>query len=72
MPGWRLRQRAGFGASDLDIDGTVMKGDPAIGARPEALALSQATAALEAANAQVGVTAQGPTAEQLARPHGSW
>lgn len=44
----------------------LVKGDPAIGARPESLALSQATAALEVANAQAGVTAQGPTAEQLA------
>jgi HlyD family secretion protein len=44
----------------------LVKGDPAIGARPESLVLSQATAALEVANAQTGVTAQGPTAEQLA------
>jgi HlyD family secretion protein len=44
----------------------LVKGDPAIGARPESLVLSQATAALEVANAQAGVTAQGPTAEMLA------
>lgn len=44
----------------------IVKGDPAIGAMPQSLALSQATAALEAANAQAQVTAQGPTTEQLA------
>ncbi len=44
----------------------VVKGDPEIGAMPQSLVLSQATAALEGANAQAQVTASGPTAEQLA------
>ncbi len=43
-----------------------VKDDPAVGALPESLALNQATAALEVAQAQASVLAAGPTAEQLA------
>ncbi len=43
-----------------------VKDDPAVGALPESLALNQATAALEVAQAQSSVMAAGPTAEQLA------
>jgi HlyD family secretion protein len=43
-----------------------VKDDPAIGARPESLALAQATANLEAANAQAQVSVQGPTQQVLA------
>jgi multidrug efflux pump subunit AcrA (membrane-fusion protein) len=43
-----------------------VRGDPMIAARPESLALAQATANLEAANAQADVTAQGPTQQALA------
>lgn len=43
----------------------IVKGDPNIGALPQALALQQATAGLEVAQAQATVTAQGPTGEQL-------
>lgn len=44
----------------------LVKGDPNIGARPEALTLHQATAAWEAAKAQADISAQKPTREQLA------
>lgn len=44
----------------------LVRGDPNIGSRPEALALFQATATLEAAQAKALVVQQGPTAEQLA------
>lgn len=44
----------------------VVKGDPSIGAMPQSLALAQATANLEAANAQQAAILQGPTAAQLA------
>lgn len=44
----------------------IVRGDPQIGSRPESLALYQATAALEAANAKLELVKQGATAEQLA------
>ena len=44
----------------------VVKGDPAIGSMPQSLALAQATANLEAANAQQAAILQGPTSAQLA------
>lgn len=44
----------------------LVRGDPQIAARPESMALQQATAALEAAQARANLTASGPTAEQLA------
>lgn len=44
----------------------LVKGDPAIGALPQSLALAQATANLEAANAQQAAILQGPTSAQLA------
>ena len=44
----------------------LVKGDPSIGSRPESLALAQATANLEAANAQQEAILQGPTSAQLA------
>ena len=44
----------------------LVKGDPAIGAMPQSLALAQATANLEAANAQQAAILQGPTSAQLA------
>ncbi len=44
----------------------LVRGDPQIGARPESMALQQATAALEAAQARADLTAAGPSAEQLA------
>jgi len=58
--------QAEAGVANAQAGYNLAQGDPAIGARPESLALSQATAALEAANAQAAVTAQGPSAEQLA------
>jgi multidrug efflux pump subunit AcrA (membrane-fusion protein) len=42
-----------------------VKDEADVGARPESLAMMQATAGLEAANAQFAVTATGPTAQQL-------
>lgn len=70
-PAEKLAARAAIAQAEAAVSNAqaaynLVKGDPAIGARPESLALSQATAALEAANAQAGMTAQGPTAEQLA------
>ena len=70
-PAEKLAARAAIAQAEAAVSNAqaaynLVKGDPAIGARPESLALSQATAGLEAANAQSGVTAQGPTAEQLA------
>jgi HlyD family secretion protein len=67
----RLAARAAIAQAEAAVSNAqaaynVVKGDPAIGARPESLALSQATAGLEVANAQAAVTASGPTAEQLA------
>jgi multidrug efflux pump subunit AcrA (membrane-fusion protein) len=67
----RLAARAAIaqaeaGVANAQAGYNLVKDDPAIGARPESLALSQATAALEVANAQAAVTAAGPTAEQLA------
>ena len=47
-----------------------MRGDPNIAARPEAMALQQATAALEAANAKLDLVKQGATPEQLAVARG--
>jgi HlyD family secretion protein len=44
----------------------MVRGDPHIGARPEALALEQATLALQNAKAAYAVATQGATAEQLA------
>ncbi len=44
----------------------IVKGDPAIGSMPQSLVLAQATANLEAANAQQAAILQGPTAAQLA------
>lgn len=44
----------------------LVKGDPAIGTMPQSLALAQATANLDAANAQQAAILQGPTAAQLA------
>lgn len=44
----------------------IVKGDPAIGAMPQSLALAQATANLEAANAQQAAILQGPSPAQLA------
>ncbi|HXF64798.1 MAG TPA: efflux RND transporter periplasmic adaptor subunit [Caldilineaceae bacterium] len=44
----------------------LVRGDPQIAARPESLALYQATATLEAAKAKVELVRQGATAEQLA------
>ena len=70
-PAEKLAARAAIAQAEAAVSNAqaaynLVKGDPAIGARPESLALSQATAALEAANAQAAVTATGPTAEQLA------
>lgn len=44
----------------------VVRGDPQIAARPEALALQQATAAYEASLARADLVRLGPTAQQLA------
>lgn len=44
----------------------IVKGDPAIGSMPQSLALAQATANLEAANAQQAAILQGPSQAQLA------
>jgi HlyD family secretion protein len=44
----------------------IVKGDPSIGSMPQSLALAQATANLEAANAQQAAILQGPTQAQLA------
>jgi HlyD family secretion protein len=44
----------------------LVKGNPDIAARPEALALQQATASLDAARAAYAVIAQGATRQQLA------
>ncbi len=44
----------------------VVKGDPAIGSMPQSLALAQATANLEAANAQQAALLRGPSPAQLA------
>jgi HlyD family secretion protein len=44
----------------------LVKGNPDIAARPEALALQQATASLDAARGAYTVTAQGATRQQLA------
>jgi len=44
----------------------IVKGDPSIGSLPQSLALAQATANLEAANAQQAAILQGPTSAQLA------
>ena len=44
----------------------IVKGDPAIGSMPQSLALAQATANLESANAQQAAILQGPTPAQLA------
>lgn len=67
----RLAARAAIAQAEAGVANAqaaynLVKGDPAIGARPESLALSQATSALEVANAQAQVSAQGPTPEQLA------
>jgi multidrug efflux pump subunit AcrA (membrane-fusion protein) len=67
----RLAARATIAQAEAALDNAqaaynIVKGDPAIGAMPQSLALQQATSALEVANAQAAVTAQGPTAEQLA------
>ncbi|MEZ4673975.1 MAG: efflux RND transporter periplasmic adaptor subunit [Caldilineaceae bacterium] len=43
----------------------LVRGDPQLAARPEALTLMQLTAALEAAQAQAELTAGGPSQEQL-------
>jgi HlyD family secretion protein len=69
--GEKLAARAAIAQADAGVANAqagynVVKGDPMIAALPESLALSQATAALEAAKAQATVTAQGPSAEQLA------
>jgi HlyD family secretion protein len=45
----------------------IVKGDPAIGSMPQSLALAQATANLEAANAQQAAILQGPTASAACR-----
>lgn len=44
----------------------IVRGDPQLAARPEALTLAQMTAALEAAQAQATFTTQGATPQQLA------
>jgi len=44
----------------------LVRGDPQIASLPESLALYQATAGLEAAQAKADLTRQGPTPEQLA------
>jgi multidrug efflux pump subunit AcrA (membrane-fusion protein) len=44
----------------------IVKGDPAIGSMPQSLALAQATANLEAANAQQAAILEGATPAQLA------
>ena len=58
--------QAEAGVENAQAGYNLVKDDPAIGALPQSLALRQATAVLEGAKAQEGVTAQGPTAEQLA------
>jgi HlyD family secretion protein len=69
--GEKLAARAAIAQADAGVANAqagynVVKGDPMIAALPQSLALSQATAALEAAKAQATITAQGPSAEQLA------
>lgn len=44
----------------------MVRGDPAIGARPESMTLRQMTAQWEAAKAAAALATQGPTAQQLA------
>lgn len=44
----------------------IVRGDPQLAARPEALTLMQMTASLEAAQAQSALTAGGPSQQQLA------
>ncbi|MBX3013655.1 MAG: HlyD family efflux transporter periplasmic adaptor subunit [Caldilineaceae bacterium] len=44
----------------------LVRGDPQLAARPEALTLMQMTASLEAAQAQSSLTASGPSQQQLA------
>lgn len=44
----------------------IVRGDAEIGAMPQSLALRQATAALEAAQAEASMVIDGPSAEQLA------
>jgi multidrug efflux pump subunit AcrA (membrane-fusion protein) len=44
----------------------LVRGDPAIGALPQSMALRQATAGLEAAQAEAAIVTAGPSAEALA------
>jgi HlyD family secretion protein len=54
------------GVSHAQAAYNIVRGDPQIGSRPESLALYQATATLEAANAKLELIRLGATSEQLA------
>jgi HlyD family secretion protein len=54
------------GVSQAQAAYNLVRGDPALAARPEALNLMQLTAALEAAQAEAQLTAGGATQQQLA------
>lgn len=54
------------GVSQAQAAYNIVRGDPQLAARPEALNLMQMTASLEAAQAQSALTAGGPSQQQLA------
>ena len=58
--------QAEAGLKNAQAGYNLVRDDPEIGALPQALALAQATANLEAANAQQAAVLQGPTQPQLA------
>ena len=54
------------GVSQAQAAYNLVRGDPNIAARPEAMVLQQATASLEAARAKLNLVKQGATSQQLA------